>query len=39
VCERADSFLGRFPGVRVLADHILVRLQREDMITGSEGTT
>ena len=29
MCERADSFLGRCPGVRVLADHILVRLQRE----------
>jgi SAM-dependent methyltransferase len=29
LCERADSLLGRCPGIRVLADHVLVRLQRE----------
>jgi ubiquinone/menaquinone biosynthesis C-methylase UbiE len=30
LCERADLYLGRCPGVRALADHVLVRLQRED---------
>jgi ubiquinone/menaquinone biosynthesis C-methylase UbiE len=30
LCERADLFAGRCPGIRVLADHVLVRLQRED---------
>jgi cyclopropane fatty-acyl-phospholipid synthase-like methyltransferase len=34
--ERADSFLGHCPGVRVLADHILVRLQREGVAAGGE---
>jgi SAM-dependent methyltransferase len=29
LCERTDSLLGKCPGVRVLADHVLVRLQRE----------
>jgi cyclopropane fatty-acyl-phospholipid synthase-like methyltransferase len=29
LCEGADSFLGRCPGIRLLADHVLVRLQRE----------
>jgi ubiquinone/menaquinone biosynthesis C-methylase UbiE len=29
LCERADLCLGPCPGVRALADHILVRLQRE----------
>ena len=28
LCERADSLLGRCPGIRTLADHILVRLER-----------
>lgn len=28
-CERADSTLGRIPGLRLLADHVLVTLQRE----------
>lgn len=27
-CKRADSVLGRCPGVRVLADHILLRFER-----------
>jgi cyclopropane fatty-acyl-phospholipid synthase-like methyltransferase len=27
--ERTDSVLGRFPGLRLLGDHVLVRLQRE----------
>jgi ubiquinone/menaquinone biosynthesis C-methylase UbiE len=36
LCERADSLLGRCPGVRVLADHILVRLQRESLADASE---
>jgi ubiquinone/menaquinone biosynthesis C-methylase UbiE len=31
LCERADLLLGRCPGVRVLADHVLVRLQRENV--------
>lgn len=29
LCEGADSLLGRCPGIRLLADHVLVRLQRE----------
>lgn len=29
LCERADSWLGRCPGIRSLGDHVLVRLQRE----------
>ncbi len=28
--ERADSMMGRVPGIRLLADHVLVRLQRAD---------
>ena len=36
VCERADSLLGHCPGVRVLADHILVRLQRENVADGGK---
>ena len=28
MCEKADSALGRLPGTRVLADHVLVRLER-----------
>lgn len=35
LCERADLLLGRCPGVRVLADHVLVRLQREGAAEGS----
>ncbi len=30
--ERADSMLGRFPGTRLAADHVLVRLQRTHSI-------
>ena len=29
-CERADSWLGRCPGVRTLGDHVLVGLRREN---------
>jgi hypothetical protein len=29
VCEHFDSWLGGCPGVRLLGDHVLVRLQRE----------
>lgn len=29
LCDGADSLLGRCPGIRLLADHVLVRLQRE----------
>lgn len=28
LCERADSGLGRAPGIRALADHVLLRFQR-----------
>jgi ubiquinone/menaquinone biosynthesis C-methylase UbiE len=34
LCERADSFIGRCPGIRVLGDHVLVRLRREGTATG-----
>ena len=27
----ADSFLGRFPGIRVLADHVLVKFKRNEV--------
>ncbi|MGH9493417.1 MAG: class I SAM-dependent methyltransferase [Candidatus Sulfotelmatobacter sp.] len=30
MCEKADSLLGQLPGVRMLADHILLRLQRTE---------
>ena len=30
LCERADSYLARCPGIRALADHVLLRFQRED---------
>lgn len=33
-CERADSLMGRCPGIRVLADHVLVRLRREGVVAG-----
>src|SRR4029077_1142417 len=29
LCERADSLIGRCPGIRLLGDHVLVRLRRE----------
>lgn len=28
VCEAADSWVARWPGIRMLGDHVLVRLQR-----------
>jgi hypothetical protein len=28
LCEWTDSLVARWPGVRVLGDHVLVRLQR-----------
>jgi ubiquinone/menaquinone biosynthesis C-methylase UbiE len=28
-CKRADSLMGRCPGIRVLGDHVLVRLRRQ----------
>jgi ubiquinone/menaquinone biosynthesis C-methylase UbiE len=30
LCEQADLFMGRCPGVRTLADHVSVRLERAD---------
>lgn len=33
-CERADSWLGRCPGLRQAGDHVLVRLRRSDMASG-----
>ena len=33
-CERTDSIVGRCPGVRELADHVLVRLQRMGAASG-----
>jgi ubiquinone/menaquinone biosynthesis C-methylase UbiE len=35
LCERADQYLGRCPGIRTLADHVLLRFQREDETTGN----
>jgi ubiquinone/menaquinone biosynthesis C-methylase UbiE len=35
LCERCDSCVARCPGVRALADHVLVRLQREGAISVS----
>jgi SAM-dependent methyltransferase len=31
ICLRADSVLGRCPGIRVFADHILLKFEREDV--------
>jgi ubiquinone/menaquinone biosynthesis C-methylase UbiE len=28
ICQRADSFIGRSPGIRALADHVLMRFER-----------
>jgi ubiquinone/menaquinone biosynthesis C-methylase UbiE len=28
LCERADSWMGKCPGIRTLADHVLLRFQR-----------
>jgi ubiquinone/menaquinone biosynthesis C-methylase UbiE len=30
LCERADSCMGRCPGIRTLADHVLLRFRREN---------
>jgi ubiquinone/menaquinone biosynthesis C-methylase UbiE len=30
-CVRADSVLGRCPGIRLFSDHILLRFEREDL--------
>jgi len=35
LCERAESGLGRTPGIRALADHVLLRFQRTATISGS----
>jgi ubiquinone/menaquinone biosynthesis C-methylase UbiE len=35
VCKRADSWLGRLPGVRALADHVLLRFEREATTPGN----
>jgi SAM-dependent methyltransferase len=35
VCERADSHMGRWPGIRALADHVLIRFQRENTNSGN----
>ncbi|HEY6339389.1 MAG TPA: methyltransferase domain-containing protein [Candidatus Sulfotelmatobacter sp.] len=34
-CERADFYMGRFPGIRALADHILLHFERKP--AGSAG--
>jgi ubiquinone/menaquinone biosynthesis C-methylase UbiE len=34
VCEHADSWLARCPGIRSLGDHVLVRLQRGAAVSG-----
>jgi hypothetical protein len=31
LCERADFFMGRCPGIRNLADHMLLRFERQDI--------
>ena len=35
LCERADSGLGRAPGIRALADHVLLRFRRAPATLGS----
>jgi ubiquinone/menaquinone biosynthesis C-methylase UbiE len=35
LCERADSWMGRCPGIRGLADHVLLRFQRADTSSGN----
>jgi hypothetical protein len=35
LCEQTDLLLGRCPGVRALADHVLVRFQRESTTSGN----
>jgi ubiquinone/menaquinone biosynthesis C-methylase UbiE len=34
VCQHADLWLARFPGIRTLGDHVLVRLRRESRSAG-----
>ncbi len=34
LCERTDSSLGRCPGIRILADHVLLRFEREAARSG-----
>ena len=34
LCERADSYLGRCPGIRALADHLLLRFVRKGTAPG-----
>jgi len=33
-CDQLDSWLGRFPGIRMLGDHVLVQLQRDSSSHG-----
>ena len=35
LCEGADSYLGQCPGVRALADHLLLRFQRKATTSGN----
>jgi hypothetical protein len=35
LCEKADSYLGQCPGIRTLADHMLLRFQREATTLGN----
>ena len=34
LCERADSYIGRCPGIRGLADHLLLRFERASTTSG-----
>lgn len=36
VCARFDSWMGSYPGIRSLGDHVLVRLQREQTAFGGD---
>jgi hypothetical protein len=36
LCEQFDSWLGPWPGIRSLGDHVLVRLQREQLAFGGD---
>jgi SAM-dependent methyltransferase len=36
LCQQVDSWLGRCPGIRLLGDHVLVRLQREQTAVGGD---
>ncbi len=37
LCENADSYLGKCPGIRVLADHVLLRFERKAAPLGCGG--